>query len=102
MNEIATQAIKSVDDEATGIFCVDLREDKDGKPRPSEINAGRFFTTSYFFTKAGVNMPYFYVKLAFEEEIPDLPRYNAIPKGLYWIRHIDAPAVLVKDGQWRV
>ena len=46
-------------------------------------------------------MPYYYIKLAFDEEIPELPKYNAIPKNLYWLRHIDAPAILKKDGEWR-
>lgn len=101
VNDVATRAVKSIDKKATGIFCVDLRADKSNNPVPTEINAGRFFTTSYFFTKAGINMPYYYVKLAFGEEIPELPKYNAVPKGIYWIRHIDAPAVLVKNGKWR-
>ena len=70
-------------------------------PYPTEINAGRFFTTSYFFTKAGNNMPHIYVKMAFDEDIPPMSKYNSLPAGLYWIRHIDAPAVLRKDGDWR-
>ena len=101
VNNIATKAILSIDKNATGIFCVDLKEDKNGVPIPTEINAGRFFTTSYFFTKAGINMPYYYVKLAYKEKIPNLPKYNALPEGLYWIRHIDAPAILVREGEWR-
>jgi hypothetical protein len=44
-------------------------------------------------------MPYLYMKLAFNEDLPDLPKYNVLPKDLYWIRHIDAPARLVKDGK---
>lgn len=101
VNRIATNSIKAIDNNATGIFCVDLKENKDGMPCPTEINAGRFFTTSYFFTKAGINMPYYYINLAYGEPIPDLPKYNAVPAGLYWIRHIDAPAVLKKEGDWR-
>lgn len=101
VNKIATDCIRAIDKNATGIFCVDLKENKDGVPCPTEINAGRFFTTSYFFTKAGINMPYYYVKLAYHEPIPNLPKYNAVPAGLYWIRHIDAPAVLKKEGDWR-
>lgn len=55
VNRIATECIKAIDQNATGIFCVDLKENKDGVPCPTEINAERFFTTSYFFTKAGIN-----------------------------------------------
>lgn len=102
INQVATEAVLVVDKKATGVFCVDLKENKDGKPIPTEINAGRFFTTSFFFTKAGVNMPYIYVKLAYKEEIPDeLPKYNPLPKGLYWLRHIDSPTILRREWEWR-
>ncbi|MBX5470812.1 MAG: carboxylate--amine ligase, partial [Thermoleophilaceae bacterium] len=81
--------------------CVDLKEDAEGVPRPTEINCGRFFTTSYFFTAAGVNIPDVYVRLALGDPIPDLPRYNVLEEGLYWIRHIDCPAVLVTEAELR-
>lgn len=99
VNEVATKAVQVIDDNATGIFCVDLREDKDGIPRPTEINCGRFFTTSEFFTRAGCNMPYIYVKSAFDEldDLGDLPQYNACPEGLLWLRHIDCPAQMMTE-----
>ena len=100
VNQMATDAILSIDKKAKGIFCVDLKENKEGVPIPTEINVGRFFTTSFFFTYAGINMPYLYVKLAYDEPIPRVPRYNALPEGLYWIRHIDAPAVLRRESEW--
>jgi hypothetical protein len=39
------------------------------------------------------------VKLAYDEEIPKIPEYDVLPENIYWIRHIDAPAKLVKDGK---
>ncbi len=101
LNRVATACVRAIAPRASGIFCVDLREDEEGNIFPTEVNAGRFFTTSFFFTKAGINMPYYYVKLGLGEEIPDLPRYNSVPAGLYWIRHIDCPAVLVKEDEFR-
>ena len=97
VNAIATRCVEAIDKQATGIFCVDLKENMEGMPIPTEINAGRFFTTSYFFTAAGVNMPYYYLKLGFGEELPKLKRYNAIERDLLWCRHIDCPAVLIKE-----
>lgn len=87
--------------------CVDLKENKKGVPCVTEINAGRMFTTSFFFSYASkiirrdyyANIPYLYVKLAFEEETPNIPKYDVLPENIYWIRHIDAPAKLVKDGK---
>ena len=97
INEIATKCVLSIDKKASGIFCVDLKENTDGVPCPTEINAGRFFTTSYFFSHAGVNMPHIYVRLAYKEKIPELPKYNALPAGLYWIRHMDSGPILADE-----
>jgi len=107
VNEIGTKAVLSIDQKFNGIACVDLKENEEGTPCVTEINAGRMFTTSFFFSYASkilhkdyyANIPYLYVKLAFEEKIPKIPRYNILPKDVYWIRHIDAPAKLVKNGK---
>ena len=100
VNEIATRAVLAVDKKATGIFCVDMKENKDGIPCVLEINVGRFFTTSNFFSRAGSNMPYYYVKMAFEEKLPKLEAYNPIPDNWYWVRMTDMGFKLVKKGKW--
>lgn len=103
VNKLATQAVLTVDSKATGIFSVDMKEDKNGKICPTEINAGRFFTTSYFYSYAAkqfkiprADMAYLLVKLAYKEKIPEGPKYNVLPKDLYWIRHIDCGVTLVE------
>jgi len=101
VNCVATQAILAVDPEPNGIYCVDLKCDVFGKPRPTEVNAGRFFTTSYFFTAAGANMPYAYTLLGLGREPEPLLEYDAVPADLYWIRHIDCGCVLRAEGTWR-
>jgi len=107
VNKIATEAVLAIDTDFNGIACVDLKEDDRGNPCATEINAGRMFTTSFFFSYASkkllknyhANFPYLYVKLAYKEHLPNIPKYNILPKELYWIRHIDAPARLVKAGK---
>ncbi|RLI05827.1 hypothetical protein DRO26_01090 [Candidatus Bathyarchaeota archaeon] len=107
VNKIATEAVLSVDPNFNGIACIDLKENIEGTPCVTEINAGRMFTTSFFFSFASkvlmnnyhANLPYLYVKIAYKETIPEIPKYNILPEGLYWIRHIDAPACLVKNGK---
>lgn len=101
INEIATNAILAVDKNATGIFCVDMKENENSVPCITEINAGRFFTTSNFFAKLGINMPYIYIKLAYKERLPDLQKHNAAPEGYYWIRLMDKGPILVRDGEWK-
>jgi carbamoylphosphate synthase large subunit len=107
VNEVATDAVLAVDKDFNGIACVDLKENGEGAPRATEINAGRMFTTSFFFSFASkkllknysANFPYLYVKLAYRESIPDVPKYNSLPRQLYWMRHVDAPGKLVEAGK---
>jgi len=101
VNQMATKAVLAIDKKATGIFCVDLRENKQNIPIPTEINCGRFFTTSFFFTKAGVNMPLIYLKLGLGEKLSSKPKqYNPIPENWFWCRHIDCPGVLLKNPKY--
>jgi len=107
VNKVGTEAVLAVDSKFSGIACVDLKENREGVPCVTEINAGRMFTTSFFFAYASKvlygdyrgNIPYLYIKLAYDEKIPELPKYNILPPNIYWVRHIDAPAKLVKDGK---
>jgi len=107
INKIGTDAVLSIDSNFNGIACVDLKENSNGVPCVTEINAGRMFTTSFFFSYASkmlrkdycANIPYLYVKLAFKEKIPAVPKYDILPENIYWIRHIDAPGKLIQNGK---
>jgi carbamoyl-phosphate synthase large subunit len=100
VNEMAQRAVAAVDPDARGVFCVDLKENADGVPLVTEINCGRFFTTSNFFARAGINMPWHYVQLGLGRELPAIPRVNAVEEGLYWVRMVDMGYTLVRDGEW--
>jgi carbamoyl-phosphate synthase large subunit len=95
VDQIAQEAIFAIDGKPNGIFSVDLTYDHKNIPNPTEINIGRFFTTHEFFTRAGLNMPYIFVKLAYGEQLPVISkRLNPLPSDLVWIRGIDFLPVL--------
>lgn len=95
VDRISQDAILSIDNKPHGIFAVDMTYDKAGIPNPTEINIGRFFTTHYFFTKAGLNLPEIYCDIALENKFPVLEkRINPLPDGLVWIRGMDVEPVL--------
>jgi carbamoyl-phosphate synthase large subunit len=100
VTRVALDAINAVDSRPHGIFCVDMTYDSSGVPNPTEINIGRFFTTCYFFTRAGVNFPEIYCDLALDGRFPALERkINPLPDGLVWIRGIDSEPVLTTSEQ---
>ncbi|RAK66291.1 carboxylate--amine ligase [Phenylobacterium kunshanense] len=95
VDETALAAIRAIDPRPNGIFSVDMTLDRDGLPRPTEINIARFFTTIGFFTAAGLNMPEIYCELGLQgRSIWTGATINPLPKGLVWIRGMDVPPQL--------
>ncbi len=101
VNEIGQAAVRAVSDKPHGVFCVDMKEGGDGVPKVTEINVGRFFTTSNFFAHAGLNMPAMYVELAIDGKTTQKPAVlNPLEDDLYWVRMVDMGYKLVKGDQW--
>ncbi len=101
INDVCTATILALDKNPNGIYVVDTKENTKGIPCVTEINPGRFFTTSLFFATAGVNMPNIFVRAGLNLPIPKVKQYNCLPKDIYWIRILDDDATMVKNGQWR-
>jgi len=101
VNDICQAAVKAVNKKPHGVYCVDLKEDANGVPKVTEINIGRFFTTSNFFAHAGLNMPAMYIELAMTGKLANKPQQlNPLEDDLYWVRMIDMGFKLVKGGKW--
>ena len=94
--ELAKKCILAVDKEPNGIFSVDFTYDAKGVPNPTEINIGKFFTTHYFITRTGCNMPAILVDLAFGEYKGEYNMIDPCAAGYLWIRGMDVLPVLVK------
>lgn len=100
LDEIAQKSIFAIDKKPHGIFSVDLTYDRENVPNPTEINIARFFTTHFFFTMAGLNMPYIFVKYGMEEPLPEIrPKINPLTPGLAWVRGMDVEPILLPIDQ---
>jgi len=102
VNSSGEAAVRAVMPRPHGVFCVDMKEGADGVPKVTEINCGRFFTTSNFFPYAGLNMPAMYVELATTGRLrgPRPAQFDPLPDDLYWVRMIDMGFKLVRGGAW--
>lgn len=94
VDRVAKQAIRALDPCPRGVYCADLKVAADGTVKVTEINAGRFFTTSNFFAAAGLNMPDLLMRCALGQN-PTPQRSSPLPPNLYWIRMVDMGYVLV-------
>jgi carbamoyl-phosphate synthase large subunit len=96
VNRTAVDVVNSITEKPNGIFSIDFKENIDGVPCVTEINPGRFFTPSYMYVKAGINLPAIYLRLAFDEPIPRLRKFNAFKHRIFWIRGIDIEPISTK------
>jgi carbamoyl-phosphate synthase large subunit len=89
--EVCRAAIRTVAPNASGAFSVDVKEDGDGRPHVTEINAGRFFMAMTAFDqvlKHGIALTY--VRLALGEPVEVGAAYEPID-GYYMVRDMDLP-----------
>ena len=107
VNKIGEKAVKSIDKNPHGNYAVDLKEDNDGNWHVTEIDSGKFHTTtplwgyiSTNFLKQDplYNMPYLYTMIGLNE-ITD-PKFlgnDIYPEGLHILRHIDCGTWIYKN-----
>jgi carbamoylphosphate synthase large subunit len=96
--EVACRAVRAVAPGASGAFSVDLKEDSDGRPHVTEINAGRLFMAMTAFDRVlKHNTALTYVRLALGERLELHEEYDAVD-GYYMSRDLDTePYVLHAD-----
>ena len=88
--DICVRAIRSLDERASGVFSVDVKENVRGIPCITEINAGRFSSATNIFDLVGKhNMAKTFVQLATGVSVNLEDRYDAAPDW-YMLRDIDS------------
>ena len=96
---ICMAAVRVLDRHANGLFCVELKEDRDGVPCVTDIHVGTFFAFTPLFDGIGRhNMADLYVRLALGEEVSVAAeeRLNDIGAGeSYLIRDFDGEPLLL-------
>lgn len=107
VNKIAEKGIRSIDNKPHGNYAVDLKEDGTKNFRITEIDAGKFHTTTplwgYISSKIlklepFKNLPYLYCLLGMGDiSEPEILGFDIYPEGLYLLRHIDCGAWLWRE-----
>lgn len=94
--QAAVDAVEAIQSEPEGIYGVDLRCDYNGDPVPTEVNYGRYFTTSNCFAAAGMNTPAKQLELIERGYVLGTDtNIGELTEG-YWIRQIDSEPVWVE------
>lgn len=107
VNTTAVESIHAVAKSPHGIVCVDLKEDEEKIPRPTEINC-RFTTNVHYLTLASIklghpewNFPWLAARLVQSEEIPKCSLFNALPANLWFTKNTDMGFTIVEGNHWK-
>ena len=98
VDDLAIRSIRALDPDPAVRTASTSRSRRAATPNVTEINAGRFFTTSNFFAAAGLNMPDMLMRCALGER-PASFGSSPLPADLYWIRMVDMGYVLVPGAE---
>jgi carbamoyl-phosphate synthase large subunit len=94
VEHVCERVIAALPGPANGVLMMDLREDENGYPKLTEINAGRFGTTSLFWHAAGGNLVQIYLEASRGEAMTPLLRVCRV--GFAWYRDTDVGPRLVE------
>ncbi len=96
--EVCCRAVRAVAPEASGAFSIDVKEDAEGRPHVTEINAGRLFMAMTAFDRVlKHNTALTYIRLALGERVELGEEYDAVD-GYYMTRDLDTdPGVFHAD-----
>ena len=90
--DVSSRALRALDPAPTGTFSVDLKENADGVPCVTEINAGRIVMGMTTIGSIGShNMLACYVRAALGEALAFEDAYDC-PPDYYVVRDLDSPA----------
>ena len=88
---VCVQAVRAIDGGASGTFNLDMRENGDGVPCVTEINAGRFPSGNLIHALTGKrNISTAFVRVALGERVGFHDEYDA-DDGWYTVRDLDIP-----------
>jgi hypothetical protein len=93
VEKTSLKSVLEIQETPHGIYCVDLKENSKGEVIPMEVNYGRFFTTTYFFSQLNVNTPLDIIKKSFD--IPVEKKINFLPENIFCYRGLDMPMKIV-------
>lgn len=101
IQETCERAIRAVNEDATGMYSIDLKEDEEGVPHVTEINIGRFCMITNAFNEVGEhNMGDVYIRLANDEEVTIENRRRDIgEETTYLVRELDTEPLLVTESE---
>lgn len=92
LRALAARVVDALPGEPNGVLMFDVREDRFGVPKLTEINAGRFGTTSLHWHVAGRNLVADYISACAGRELREP---GACESGVAWAREMDSPSMRV-------
>ncbi len=90
LNDISERAVTTLDNNISGAFSVDIKCNLLSKPYVTEINPGRFLSSSmHLFAETKFPAPALVILIANNQKLPSFPKRNPIKGGAILVRQLD-------------
>lgn len=87
--EVCAAAVRALDPRTSGLYCIDLKEDRRGVPCITDVNVGRFSLSTHIYDLVGKHSTAAtYVRLALGEPVEIAEPYDGV-EGYYMVRDVD-------------
>ena len=84
-----------------GAIGVDFTWHSDGRPLPTEVQPARFYSSIYFLTSCGLNLPDLFCTIALSGRPAAGPtRINPIRDARYWVKGVDKLPQLLTEAEY--
>jgi biotin carboxylase len=93
LTDLCDRVVRALDDSPHGIYSVDLREDRDGRPLVTEVNP-RLAGRPWLYTCAGANLALAAVRVLLGRPLGDAIAEGPTPVGLELYRQLDIEPVV--------
>lgn len=100
IDKMSINLINKLSKSPNGTICVDYTVDDDGALKLTEIQASRLYTSSYFMTKCGINLPFIFYKVCMNKEITPEEVTAKIEADKVWLKYVEMYPILKNENEF--
>ncbi len=97
LSEMSERIVRFLSKKPHGCICVDYTLDSEGRPNLTEIQASRLYTSSFFMTKCGLNLPYILYKVGMGLPVKEEEKKVKIGSDMIWLKYCETFPELVNE-----
>ncbi|MGH8261618.1 MAG: hypothetical protein ACREUG_18220 [Steroidobacteraceae bacterium] len=101
LHQLAVKCVRATAERPHGAIGVDFTWHQDGRPLPTEVQPARFYSSIYFLSRCGLNLPNLFCTVALRgRQAAGRALINPIRDTHYWVKGVDKLPQLLTEGEY--